>query len=151
MKILVEYILIGDDFPVDDVAAQIGIKDCEISHIGEPVYGGPDGKFFIRNEDCSSILYSTGYVDSLYTEIPLKMMYDVLYAKKEIILKAIEQYSLISKFCIALCLSDNPAIEIPQEMVELAAYLKAHFEFDTTMDYDEKERPILRNCDMGTV
>jgi len=143
MKILVEFILFGDDFPVDEVATNIGIENCEIGHVGEPVYGGPGKKFFIRNEDCSWIQYSTGYVETIYTEIPLKMMHDVLYKKKDIIRKAIEQYSLTSKFCIVLCLSDNPAIGIQQEMVELAAYLKAHFEFDTTMDYDEEERPVL--------
>lgn len=143
MRILVEYLLVGDDFPIDVMATEIGINDCEISYIGDSVYGGPHKNLFIRNEECSSILYSTGYIETMETEIPLRMLYDILYEKKDIILKYIEKYSLESKFCITLCLSDNPEIMIPKEVLELAAYLKAFIEFDTYLDYDENEKIIL--------
>ncbi len=142
MKILVEYIIIGDEFPVQEVSEAIGIKDCEIVKTGDVVYYGENNKGY-RVETDTSITYTTGYIDTIDMRLPVDIMTDMLSEKKNIIKYYIEKYSLESKFWITLCLSDNPIMMMSERFIKLAADLNAFVEFDTYLDYDEDERVIL--------
>lgn len=142
MKILVEYIIIGDEFPVQEVSEVIGIKDCEIVKTGDVVYYGEKNKGY-RVETDTSITYTTGYIDTIDMRLPIDIMTDMLGEKRDIIKHYIEKYSLTSKFCIVLCLSDNPIMMMSERFIKLAADLNAFVEFDTYLDYDEDERVIL--------
>ncbi len=130
LKILVEFILISEKFPVNEVKQQIGILDCEIIYSGDVVYYGTD-KQCKRIECFDSITYSTGYIETNKVADVLNQIKQILYEKKIAIRNQIEKYSLLSKFWITISLSDNPIIELPADFVDFASYLKATIEFDT--------------------
>lgn len=130
MKILVEYILIKEYFPAEEVHQAIDIESCEIIHAGDEIRYGTNGQGK-RIETHTSITYSTGYMDTSEMELVLKAMFDMLNEKKELIQYYIQKYALTSKFWITINLSENPIMYIPQEFVRLAAELNAAIEFDT--------------------
>ena len=142
LEIMVEFIMFAEEFPVDEVNVYIGIGDCKIDKKGDVILMG-QYKQLSRIETHTSILYSTGYIETTSTTEPIKKIYDTLAPRKMQILESINQYGLTSKFCIVINLSDNPEISLSQKFIELAAFLKSEIEFDTYLDYDDEEKPIL--------
>lgn len=136
MEIMVEFIMFAEEFPTDEVITQIGIDCYRICKKGDIVLMGQH-KQLSRIETHTSVMYSTGYIETISTEEPIKKMYNILDPRKTQILESINQYGLTAKFCIVINLTNNPEISLSQEFVQLAAYLKAEIEFDTYLDFDK--------------
>lgn len=141
MDIMVEFIMYKEgDFPVDETNKMVGLPNGKILKKGDSIYSSYNK--FIRIETQTSIMYTTGYIETISVTEPIKQIYNMLVPRKMQILESINQYELTSKFCIVINLTGNPEILLSQEFIELAAFLKAEIEFDTYLDF-EKEIEIL--------
>lgn len=139
MTIMVEFIIFADDFPIDIVAEKIGIDNYEYTIKGDIAFCG-ENKKIQRKEDCNSILYSTGYIDTNDVKKPIENMYKMLSPAAEQISDCVERYQLNAKFCIVINLTDNPVIELPYEFIKLASEIHAFIEFDSYVNYDDDGR-----------
>ena len=136
MQIMIEFILIAEEFPVDEVSACIGIDSCKIDKKGDVIHMG-QYKQLTRIETHTSILYSTGYIETIAVEEPIEIIYNMLLPREKQIVECIENYNLDAKFCVVINLTDNPAIELSREFIDLASRLHAEIEFDSYVNYDE--------------
>ena len=144
MEIMVEFIMYKEgDFPVDETNKMVGLPNGKISKKGDSIYSSYNNKF-IRIETQTSIMYTTGYIETISVTEPINQIYNMLVPRRMQILESINQYGLTSKFCIVINLTDNPEILLSQEIVKLAAFLKAEIEFDTYLDI-EKDIEISGN------
>jgi len=144
MEIMVEFIMLSEeDFPADEVSTQIGIDGCKIDKKGDTVFMG-QYKQLSRIETHTSIMYSTGYIETIDVEVPIKMMYDMLFHRERKIAKNVQKYKLDTLFCVVINLTDNPSIVLSPEFIDLASRLHAKIEFDSYVDYDEKGNPIKK-------
>ena len=116
MRFLVEYIMIAEQFPAYEVSRAIGISGSEVVNAGDIIRHGESDKV-IRVETDTSITYTTGYIETLEMERAIDVMFDMLNDKKDIIKHYIEKYDLCSKFCIVLCLTDNPIMYMPKRFI----------------------------------
>lgn len=137
MEIMVEFFLISEDFPADEVSAYIGIGNCKILKRGDLIFSSYNNKF-IRIETHTSIEYTTGYVETISVEEPIKIMYNTLLPRKNQILECIERHELAAKFCVVINLTDNPEISLSREFIALASEFHAEIEFDSYVNYDEE-------------
>ncbi len=138
MEILVEFVLLSENFPIDEVNNQIGLPCSESIKKGDILHIGPN-KDVLRVQTCSSLTYSTGYISTINVEEPLQKIYELLLPKKEQITELVEKYSLIAKFCIVINLSENPIIGLSSEFIKLASDIHAEIEFDTYIQGQETE------------
>lgn len=141
MTIMVEFVIFADDFPIDIVAEKIGIDNYEYTKKGDIVFYG-ENKELHRKEDCTSILYSTGYVDTNDVKKPIENMYKMLLPVCKQISDCVDRYKLNTKFCIVINLTDNPVIELSQEFVKLASKIHAFIEFDSYVNYDDNGKIV---------
>lgn len=130
MEIMVNFTLLADDFPVDEVSEQIGLSYVEIIKKGDELRIGLN-KDVTRIQTDSSIMYSTGYCTTIDVEEPLQYIYNMLMPKKAQIVDAVEKYALIAKFCIVINLTENPIVGLSRKFIEFAADIHAEIEFDT--------------------
>ena len=142
MNIMVEFIIWAEDFPTEYVSKKIGIPHSEIIQKGDILYTGQN-KDIPKLQTSSSITYSTGYINTINVEKPLKYMKHILYPSKDKIVELIKLYSLTSKFCIVINLTENPIISLSKEFIKFASELNAEIEIDSYIDYDEMERPVI--------
>lgn len=130
MAIMTEFILYADDFPVDEAIKIIGINKYECEKNGDVIFYG-ENKDLQRTADCSSITYSTDYIETNDINRSVEIMLKMLSPVSEKISQCIEEYKLTSKFCIVINLTDNPMIELSEEFIKLAAKFNAFVEFDS--------------------
>lgn len=142
MKMLMELVLFADDFPVETVAQEIGLPVIEIAEKGNIRLTGPE-KTLPRIEETSSITFATEWIETIDLNVVIEKMYNLLAPKENIIRKCIDLYGLHAKFCAVVHLSENPILQMSKEFISLAANLHAQIEFDTYLDYDDNDRPIL--------
>ncbi len=136
MEIMVEFILVKEDFPIDEVYKKIGIFEGIKESLGKKIFATTSSKNYIREKECS-ITYSTGYFETINVEIPIKKICTMLFPVKKQIIECIKEYELQSKFCIVINLTSNPIINLSCEFINLAAELGADIEFDTYLDNDK--------------
>ena len=137
MEIMFEFNVFSKDFPVEDVFKKIGIPEGEIIRHEETAIEMSCGEKYIREKECC-ITYSTGYIETYDTEIPMQMIYKMLLPKESIICECIEKYNLFSKFGVIINLSDNPIINLSRDFISMASNFHAEIEFDTYLDNNEE-------------
>lgn len=133
--IMVELILWSDnaDVSMNDLSQAIGIFPVECESIGETKYYGSSKKYE-RVVDTSSLLYSTGYIDTAEVEVATNKMVDVIEPKLSEMIDVINKYKLNAKFCIVVALSEKPIIALPSNFIQIMAKMHADLEFDTYFD-----------------
>ncbi len=136
MEIMVEFIMFTEDFPVEEISAQIGIDSCKIVKKGDVRYMG-QFKQLSRIETHTSIMYSTGYIQTVDVKVPIRKICDMLLSREKQILEYIERYKLNTRFCVVINLTDNPIIELSREFIDLASRLHAEIDFDSYVNYDD--------------
>lgn len=132
---MVELILWSDnaDISMNDLSQAIGIFPAECESIGDiKRYGA--FKNFERAVDTSSLMYSTGYIDTIEVEIAINKMISIIEPKLYQIVDIINKYGLNAKFCIVVALSEKPIIAIPSTFIQIMAKMSAELEFDTYFD-----------------
>ena len=136
METMVEFILVKEDFPIDEVYEKIGIAGGTKESLEKKIFGTLLGENYDRAKECS-ITYSTGYFETIDVETPIKKIYTMLFPVKKQIIECIKTYELQPKFCIVINLTGNPIINLPNEFINLAAEFSADIEFDTYLDNNE--------------
>ena len=133
--IMVELILWTDNaaVPIKDLSRTVGIFPVKCESIGDIKHYG-EHKNLERIVETSSLLYSTGYIDTADVEVAVNKMADILKPKFSEIVDIVDKYDLTAKFCIVIALSENPIIVLPAEFVQIMAKLHAELEFDTYFD-----------------
>ena len=132
---MVELVLWSDnaDISMNDLSQAIGIFPVECESIGDiKRYGAL--KKFERVVDTSSLMYSTGYIDTIETEFAINKMINIIEPKLSKIVNIIDKYELNVKFCIVIALSEKPIIVLPSTFVQIMAKMHAELEFDTYFD-----------------
>jgi hypothetical protein len=137
MEIMVEFIMFAEEFPVDKVRDRIGIDGCKIDKKGDVALMG-QYKQLSRIETHTSILYTTGYIETIDVKDPIEQIHDMLLPREKEITECVEKYSLTAKFCVVINITDNPAISLSREFIALAAKLHAEIEFDTYLDIEKE-------------
>ena len=140
MEIMVEFILVSHDFPIEEVYREIGL-DGKKEHLKKAIFQTMSDKKYVRDEECS-ITYSTGYVKTIDVGDPLEQIFTLLHSQEKQIIQCIEKFNLQSKFCIVINLTDNPIIELPSKFIDLASRLHAEIEFDSYVNYNRRGRVI---------
>lgn len=143
MTIMTEFILYADDFPVDNVIKTIGISEYECVKKGDVIYYG-ENKALQRIEDCSSITYSTDYIETDDLKKPIEIIVKMLSCVSKKIIECIQTYGLTAKFCVVINLTDNPIIELSKEFINIAASFNASIEFDSYVNYDNWGNLIMK-------
>jgi|GEM_PF-436056 len=144
MEIMVEFIMFKEgEFPVDEVKTQIDIAKCKINKKGDLIRFG-EYKQLSRIETHTIIEYTTGYIETINVEEPIKIMYDMLLPREKQIVECVEKYDLTAKFCVVINLTDNPAILLSCEFINLVSRLHAEIEFDSYVNYDEEGKLISK-------
>ena len=133
--IMVELILWTDNaaVPIKDLSRAVGISPVKCESIGDIKHYG-EHKNLERVVETSSLLYSTGYIDTADVEAAVNKMADILKPKLSEIVDIVEEYGLTAKFCIVIALSEKPIIALPAEFIQIMAKLHAELEFDTYFD-----------------
>jgi len=68
----------------------------------------------------------------------------MLLPREKQIVECVEKYDLTAKFCVVINLTDNPAILLSCEFINLASRLHAEIEFDSYVNYDEEGKLISK-------
>lgn len=125
-NILVEFIIIGEEFPIDKISEQLSIKPTEYYNKGDKV----NNRDIRRKETSWSI--SSGYEVSLDINNQLEKIVSLIKPKTDILKELKEQYQLEYKFCIVIRVEENqaPAIYLERDVIEFANDIKADFDFD---------------------
>ena len=125
--IMVELILWTDnaDTSIADLSRAIGIFPVKCESIGDVKQQSE------RVVDTSSLLYSTGYIDTIEVETAINKMVDMIAPKLSEIVSLVDQYRLNAKFCIVIALSESPIILVPSDFIQIMAKMHAMLEFDT--------------------
>lgn len=135
--IMIELILFSDNpnLEINDVSEFINIFPVDKESIGDTVYFGETNNFK-REVDISSLMYSTEYIKTNEVEVAIENMIRFIKPKLNNIIEAVHKYSLTSKFCIVISLSEKPILFLSKEFIKIAAQLHADIEFDTYIDVD---------------
>ncbi len=102
-RIMVEMIFWtrNEDVPIRELGQSIGIFPVECRKMGEVRYVGPMKNHELINEE-SSLLYSTGYVETIEVLPVIKKMMNIIKPKEELIVDAVKKYELNARFCIVI-------------------------------------------------
>lgn len=141
--IMTEFILWSDnpETPINHISQSIDILPVEQEVIGDIKYYG-EFKNLERIVDASSLMYSTGYIDTIEVEVALHKMINIIEPRLQKIEELVNQYNLNAKFCVVINLSQKPIIIIPSNFIQIMAKLSAKLEFDTYITKDNKNRII---------
>ncbi len=142
MEVMVEFIMYKEeDFPVDKIIEKIELNS-EVSRKGDVIFYGQN-KQLSRVESHTSIMYSTGYIETINVKESIEKIYSMLHSRQKQIVEAIEEYNLYTKFCIVINLTDNPAVELSNKFINMASLFHSKIEFDSYVNYD-KEGNLIR-------
>lgn len=132
---MIELILWTDNpkISIEEISRLIRIVPVEIESIGDIRFYGKD-KNQKRTIDVSSIMVSTGYVESIEVEDAVKKMNDLLCNNLKTIIEIVDTYSLNARFCVTINISDKPIISLPSNFIKLMAKLSADIEFDMYLE-----------------
>lgn len=130
MGIKVEFILYGDDFPVNELAAELKIQNPIMETKGQIRRIGPNS-IEGRIIECTSLMYETDYVDTIDVDVPLNIIYNAISPNVEKIKEYIHKYQLSAKFVVVINLSENPIMSLSAKFIHLVSILCAEVEFDS--------------------
>ncbi len=129
--IMVELILWTEDpkIDIDNISRIINIYPVEKESMGNVKYYG-EMKNLKRVIDASSLVYSTGYINTIEVEQAIRKMINIIKPKFNNLLSIVNKYSLNTKFCIVIVLDEKPVISIPLDIIEIMSQLHAEIDFD---------------------
>ncbi len=129
--IMVELILWTEnpEIDIDNISRIINIYPVEKESMGNIKYYG-ELKNLNRVIDASSLVYSTGYINTIEVEQAIRKMINIIKPKFNNLLSIINKYSLNTKFCIVIVLDEKPVISIPLDIIEIMSQLHAEIDFD---------------------
>ena len=129
--IMVELILWTEDpkIDIDNISRIINIYPVEKESMGNVKYYG-ELKNLKRGIDASSLVYSTGYINTIEVEQAIRKMINIIKPKFNNLLSIVNKYSLNTKFCIVIVLDEKPVISIPLDIIEIMSQLHAEIDFD---------------------
>lgn len=130
MGINVEFILLGDDFPARSIADRLKIPNPIIESKGQIRQVGPTGNIK-RKATCTSLMYESGYIDTIDVNDPWDIIYNMISSKVPEIKGFINKYKLAARFVVVINLSENPIISLQKKVIYLASELDSEIEFDS--------------------
>ena len=141
--IMVELVLWSENqaISMDNIKRSIDIFPVEQETIGDIKRYGK-AKKLQRIIETSSLLYSTGYIDTIEVEVAAKKMTSMLKQNLQNIVDAVDKYCLHAKFCIVINLSQKPIIALPSDFIQVMAKLSAELEFDSYVNYNRRGRVL---------
>lgn len=130
-KIMVEFTLWTEnpEIDIDNISRIINIFPVEKESIGDIKYYG-ELKNFSRIVDVSSLMYSTGYIDTIEVEYAIKKMVSIIKPNLHNLISIVNEYSLNTKICIVMNLQEKPIISISSDIIKIMAQLSAEIDFD---------------------
>lgn len=129
--IMVELILWTENPQIDieNISKIINIYPVEKESIGDIKYYG-EFKNLKRVIDASSLVYSTGYINTKEVEQAFRKMLSIIKPKLDDFIGIINKYNINTKFCITIALDEEPIVSIPPDIVEITAQLHSEIDFD---------------------
>lgn len=140
MEIMVEFILVSHDFPLEEVYEKIGL-DGKKEHFKEAIFRTMSDEKYLREEH-HCITYSTGYIETIDVGEPVEQIFKILHSREKTIVQCIEEFKLQSKFCIVINLTDNPIIDLKSKFIDMASRFHAEIEFDSYVNYNRRGRVL---------
>lgn len=133
--IMVEFTLWTENPEIDinEISQIINIFPVEKESIGDIIYYG-ELKDFKRIVDVSSLMYSTGYINTIDVEYAIKKMISIIKPNLHNLISIINKYGLNTKICIVIDLQEKPIISISSDIIKMMAQLSAEIDFDTYID-----------------
>lgn len=130
--IMIEFILWTENPTVsaNELSKAIGINPVDVEFLGDTKHYGKF-KQLQRSIKETSLLYSTGYVDTVDVGEAIKRMTDILNPKYSTIVDLVDRYKLHAKFCIVINTLDKPIIALEKDFIQMASKLNAEIEFDS--------------------
>ncbi|WP_409292788.1 DUF4279 domain-containing protein [Peribacillus sp. SCS-37] len=122
------FILIGEDFPIDDVTERLGLKPSVSYRRGDRIPNRSSVRF--RKETCWAL--ETGYEASLDVNIQLHTIINQIQGKADLIKAIKAEYSLDCKFEIVIIIEDGdtPAFYLDKEILAFAAGIGTELDVD---------------------
>lgn len=135
--IMVEFTLWTEnpEIDIDNISQIINIFPVEKESIGDIKYYGELNNFK-RIVDTSSLMYSTGYINTIEVEYAIKKMFSLIKPNLNNLICIVNEYNLNTKFCIVIDSREKPIISIPADIIKIMAQLSAEIDFDIFIDYD---------------
>ena len=134
-QVMVEFNLIGDEFPIEYVTKMLGIEPTEAYCKGDviPRRYNPNvtyTKNHYRIETSWSL--STGYQESYDVQEQMTQILEQLKSKAPIINQLKEEYNLVCVFVIVIKMENGytPGLHFDNELIEFANSIKAEFDID---------------------
>lgn len=126
-KVLCEFRIIGEDFPVDNVTEVLNIKPTETYCIGEKM------TYTSKKYNHTEWMYSTGYIETLDIDCQLKKIINIFELKSEKLIQIRQKYSLDICIEIVILIENNepPAIYFDDEVIKFASKIGAVIDVDT--------------------
>nr|WP_294670244.1 DUF4279 domain-containing protein [uncultured Ruminococcus sp.] len=136
-KMMIEFTLWTEnpEVDIDSLSQIIDIFPVEKESIGDIKYYGKESNLK-RIVDVSSLMYSTGYVNTIEVEYALEKILNLIKPNLKNIISVINDYSLNAKFCIIVDTEEKPIISIPSYIIKVIAQLSAEIDFDIYLDYN---------------
>ena len=136
-RIMIEFTLWTEnpEVDIDNINQIIDIFPVEKESIGDIKYYGEKNKLK-RYADVSSLMYSTGYINTIEVEYALKKMLSLISPSISNLINIVNEYKLNSKFCIVIDTIEKPIISIPSDIIKVIAELSAEIDFDIYNNYD---------------
>ncbi len=75
MDIMVEFILVSRDFPIEEVYNKIGLNGTK-EHCKNTILQTMSDEKYVREEECS-ITYSTGYIDTINVNEHIEQIFNL--------------------------------------------------------------------------
>ena len=118
-NIMVEFVVIGDEFPLDTVTERLGVKPSNMYMKGDH-----------RKETAWCI--STGYENSLDVGEQLNKLISILDHKQQVLNQLKEEYDLDYKFFIVVKIEQNqsPGVYFDKRIIKFAHDIQAEFDID---------------------
>lgn len=128
---MIEFILWTEDpeIDIDSISGIINILPVEKESMGAVKYYG-EFKNLKRVVDASSLVYSTGYINTTEVEQALREMIKIIKPEFNNLLGIVNKYNLKTKFCIVTALNEKPIIYIPSDIIEIMSQLHSEIDFD---------------------
>lgn len=124
-KVMAEFNILGDSFPVEDITLKLSIIPTESYNKGDlSKYNN------IKKETCWCI--STGYEESMDINDQLSKIIGEIRDKKDILIQLKNQYNLEFQLMIVLNIIDNdkPAIYLDKDIIHFVSDIDASIQFD---------------------
>lgn len=129
MAIKVEFIMYGENFPAQEIASLLQMRNAVIETKDTTYFAGQNQDWEITT-DCTFLMYSTEYTHMGKVDPPIQTIYNSLQTKVAQLQIFIQKYRLKTKICITADLHENPMISIPHSLIQLVSLLNAELQFD---------------------